>query len=145
MSAEVVTAVAGEPVSGVPWMVVAVLASLALSVVWMGVALGAVYRKAGGRAGLAWVPVARYVEMARLTQSSVVGTAVARATAAMGLTLWFVGASIDGLADAALVGLSVAGVAGITAWVMWILHVRRFGLDHGLPAGLPVLAAVSAP
>jgi hypothetical protein len=145
MSAEVVTAVAGEPVSGVPWMVVAVLASLALSVVWMGVALGAVYRKAGGRAGLAWVPVARYVEMARLTQSSVVGTAVARTTAATGLTLWLVGATIDGMADAALAGLSVAGVAGIAAWVMWILHVRRFGLDHALPAGLPVLAAVSAP
>jgi|GEM_PF-5308581 len=122
---------------------VAVVVVLLVELVWMGLALGAVFRKAEGRPGRAWIPVLRYVEMARVTQSNVAATATARGLAAAGALVAAVGASVTGGSDIAIAGLLVGAAAGVAAWGMWIVHTHRLGLDHGLPAGLPVLAALS--
>ncbi|WP_062465360.1 FHA domain-containing protein [Demequina soli] len=121
----------------------ALVGAFLVSVVWMGLALGALYRRVGARGALAWIPVVRYAVMAHLTQSSVAGTVVARVVTAAGLVTWGCGVYLASSSTIALAGLGVAIVAGATAWMMWIVQTRRFGLDHSLPTGLTVVAAVA--
>ncbi|WP_062389183.1 FHA domain-containing protein [Demequina iriomotensis] len=142
----VVTDVTGEVTTvGVApaWIAGVLLGALAIGIVWMGLALGAVYRKVGARPALAWIPVVRYAVLAHLTQSSVVGTVVARAIAALGYLTWLVCAFLISNATVGLVGLGVAAVAAAVAWAMWIVQTHRFGLDHSLPGALPVVAAIA--
>ncbi|WP_062290575.1 FHA domain-containing protein [Demequina phytophila] len=146
MTAGVLTEVADELALGAPGgfaLAGAVVGGFVVGLVWMGLALGAVYRKVGARAALAWIPVVRYAVLAHLTQSTVAGTVIARAVAGLGLATWAFGALLASSSTIALAGLGLAAVAGTAAWVMWIVQTHRFGLDHSLPAGLPVLAAVA--
>ncbi|WP_062519349.1 FHA domain-containing protein [Demequina silvatica] len=146
MTAGVLTEVSGEVAVGAPGgfaLVGAVVAGFVLGLVWMGLALGAVYRKVGARPVLGWIPVVRYAVLAHLTQSTVAGTVIARVLAFLGLATWAFGALLASSSAIALAGLGVAAVAGLAAWIMWIVQTHRFGLDHSLPAGLPVLAAVA--
>ncbi|WP_062380993.1 FHA domain-containing protein [Demequina pelophila] len=122
-------------------------AVVGVAYVWMALALGAVYRRVGGNPGSAWVPIARWVQMARVTQSGVGATAVARTFEALGLVAMVAAfATRDQLGDGAsllVVGAAaVYAVAALVAWILWIVHTHRLGLDHALPGGLVVVAAL---
>ncbi|MDN4476056.1 FHA domain-containing protein [Demequina sp. SYSU T00192] len=146
MTAGVLTEVVGEATmrgaTGIAVVGAAVLA-YAAGLVWMGLALGAIYRKVGARQARAWIPVARYAELAQLTQSTVAGTVAARVATAIGLAVWCYGAYLAGSAPVALTGVAIASVAAVTAWTLWIVQTHRFGLDHSLSGALPVLAAIA--
>ncbi|WP_074789510.1 FHA domain-containing protein [Demequina mangrovi] len=139
------TEVSGEVVGGLTPAALAVvlIGAFVVGLVWMGLALGAVYGKVGARAVLAWIPVVRYAVLAHVTQSSVPGTVIARVVAGLGLATWLVAAEVASEPTVALVGLGVGAAAGIVAWAMWIMQTHRFGLDHSLPGSLPVVAAVA--
>ncbi|WP_062304073.1 FHA domain-containing protein [Demequina subtropica] len=119
------------------------IGAFVIAIVWMGVALGAVYSKVGARGSLAWIPVVRYAVLAHLTQSSVAGTVIARIVAGLGSLTWILGLTVVDSSTVALAGLGTASVAGIVAWAMWIVQTHRFGLDHALSPSLPVLAAIA--
>ncbi|MDN4483380.1 FHA domain-containing protein [Demequina lignilytica] len=112
--------------------------------VWMGLTLGAVYRKFGARPSRAWIPVLRYAEVATLTQSGTAGVIVVRLVAALAAAASAVGILMGSATGDALAigGLGVASVAALAAWVLWILHIHRLGLDHALSAGYTVLGAL---
>ncbi|WP_062530383.1 FHA domain-containing protein [Demequina rhizosphaerae] len=139
---EVVGATTVQGFTGIAVVGLLVLA-YAVGLVWMGLALGAIFRKVGARQARAWIPVARHAEFAQLTQSTVAGTVAARVATGLGLASWVYGAYLAGSVSIALAGLAIASVASVTSWVLWIVQTHRFGLDHSLSGALPVLAALA--
>ncbi|WP_084106346.1 FHA domain-containing protein [Demequina sp. NBRC 110056] len=131
------------------------VAVVALAVwIWMALALGALLRRLGGRPGLAWVPVARWVEAARGARMPVAPVAIARTIGLLGLIALVagialaVGSTVDAAVDpttrALLVGGGIAfGLGSLVGWALWIYGAGTIEMRLKAPAALTWLAAIS--
>ncbi|WP_144276263.1 FHA domain-containing protein [Demequina sp. NBRC 110053] len=120
--------------------------------IWMALALGALLDKLHARPGLAWVPVARWVEAARAARMHPAPVAVARSVGLLGFVALAAGLLIalaSTTADEAasrllLVGGGIAyGLGSLVGWILWIYGAGTIEMRLRAPAALSWLAAIS--
>ena len=137
------------------WIEAAVVVVVFLAAyVWMGFALGAVFRKLDGRKTDAWIPVYRYVVAARESDLPTAPVWVARSVAAVcwlmfGTVVLLRGSeTVDasaGLAAVALLAFVMAFLGSLFGWVVWILGAARIEARLGVQSRLSWLAALVPP
>ncbi|WP_084125194.1 FHA domain-containing protein [Demequina sp. NBRC 110054] len=128
----------------------ALAAAYALGYLVLGVSLGRVFRQLGGPVAPAWIPVRRWVEVARVADASTVPVAIVRSLEALGLlaAVGAAGALASGLElprSATVIPLAVALLACAVGWILWIGHAGWLGVRLQAPRGLVALAAFVPP
>ncbi|WNM24611.1 FHA domain-containing protein [Demequina capsici] len=122
----------------------------AVHLVLFGLSLGAVLRQLDRPAGPAWVPVRRWIEVARAADAPVAPTAVARSVEALAgvlaaVALAALSTGVEAPRVAWVAPLLVGGLAGLVGWILWIQQAGWLGLRLRLPRSLTVLAAFLPP
>jgi hypothetical protein len=137
-----------------PSVLIVLAVAYAAAYVWMGFALRAVLRKTGAQGDIAWVPIRRYVEAAKVGDVPMTLVWVARGIALVGwavffsfagLRAWDVVAPSQGLSTLASTMFALALLSSAVAWVAWIVSANRIELRLVAQRRLAWVAAVLPP
>jgi len=129
-----------------------VLVGTIFSIVWMGLALGAVLSKMGMARSRAWIPVLRHVAVAQAGRVARIPVMVARSASTLGVAVLLVALAIRAIQGdqisvpvgiATLVGAVLFWLGALVGWVFWIVGAGTIGLRLNIARGWTVLAAAS--
>lgn len=129
-----------------------VLFAAITSIVWMGLALGAVLSKMGMASTRAWIPVLRWVAAAEAGRTSRTAVLIARSVSAGGVVLLLAGLLLRALQGtgvtpvagyAVLVGAVAYGLGAFVGWIFWIIGAGTIGMRLNISGAWVVLAALS--
>ncbi|WP_062210448.1 FHA domain-containing protein [Demequina oxidasica] len=136
--------------SWIPFL--SVLVATVVSIVWMGLALGAVLSKLGMDSGRAWIPVLRWVAAAEAGRVSRVVVGVARSISALGVAILLGSLAMRGMqgdditnfvAWLTLAGAALFGLGAFVGWIFWIIGAGTIGMRLNIASGWTILAALS--
>jgi hypothetical protein len=129
-----------------------VLVGTVVSIVWMGLALGAVLNKMGMDSSRAWIPVMRWVAAAEAGRTSRLAVLIARSVSAAGIAILLVALALRGIqgtdisrpvALLTLAGGLLYGIGAFVGWIFWIIGAGTIGMRLNIGRGWTVLAALS--
>ncbi|WP_061963194.1 FHA domain-containing protein [Demequina aurantiaca] len=129
-----------------------VLVATVVSIIWMGLALGAVLSKLGMESGRAWIPVLRWIAAAEAGRVSRVVVGIARSMSTLGILILLGALAMRGtqgdnittmVAWLTLAGAALFALGAFVGWIFWIIGAGTIGMRLNIASGWTILAALS--
>lgn len=129
-----------------------VLIATVFSVVWMGLALGALLTKMGMDRRRAWIPVLRHVAAAEAGRVSRLPVLIARSVSTFGITVLLIALGLRGIQGDAisvpvavmtLVGAVLFWLGALVGWIFWIVGAGTIAMRLNIARTWTILAALS--